>query len=132
MSKALVEQYYQCFNQKDWPGMLAKLADGVVHDISQGARQTGKHAFQEFLQLMHRHYDEKLRDFVIMSDSSGSRVGAEFICDGVYKVTADGLPVARGQKYSIQVGAFFEVKNGLITRISNHYNLNDWVNQVGG
>lgn len=132
MSKDTVQEYYHCFNEKNWSGMLELLTDDVVHDISQGPSQKGKKAFQEFLKVMDKHYDENLRNMVLMSDKSGERVAAEFICDGKYKVTAEGLPPAKGQKYSIPVGAFFELKNGKIRRISNHYNLNDWIKQVGG
>ncbi|MBF76480.1 MAG: isopropylmalate/homocitrate/citramalate synthase, partial [Pseudomonadales bacterium] len=37
---------------------------------------------------------------------------------------------ANGQKYVLPAGAFFEVKDGKVARISNYYNLNDWVTQV--
>ena len=42
-----------------------------------------------------------------------------------------GLPPARGQKYVLPGGAFFEVRDGRIQRVSNYYNLQDWIAQVG-
>ena len=41
------------------------------------------------------------------------------------------LPPAKGQTYRLTAGAFFEVKNGKVARISNFYNLQDWLKQVG-
>ena len=43
-----------------------------------------------------------------------------------------GLPSASGQAYRLRVGAFFEVADGRILRVSNHYNLADWIAQVEG
>ncbi|MGE0240292.1 MAG: isopropylmalate/homocitrate/citramalate synthase, partial [Parvibaculaceae bacterium] len=43
-----------------------------------------------------------------------------------------GLPKAKGQGYKLRVGAFFEIRNGKITRVSTHYNLKDWTRQVLG
>ena len=41
-----------------------------------------------------------------------------------------GLPPARGQRYVLPGGAFFEIEKGCITRVTNYYNLQDWVRQV--
>ena len=50
--------------------------------------------------------------------------------NGTYLVTDPGLPEARGQTYRLPAGSFFEVENGLITRVTTYYNLADWVKQV--
>jgi len=49
---------------------------------------------------------------------------------GEYLADDDGLPPARGQAYVLPAGAFFEIEEGKVARISNHYNLNDWIAQV--
>ena len=36
-----------------------------------------------------------------------------------------------GQTYVLPAGAFFEIRDGKVARISNTYNLNDWIAQVG-
>mgnify|MGYP003905246375 CR=1 FL=1 len=51
---------------------------------------------------------------------------------GAYLATDEELPPARGQAYVLPAGAFFDVNAGLITRVSTHYNLKDWIAQVGG
>lgn len=41
-----------------------------------------------------------------------------------------GLPEARGQTYRIRAGAFFEVQQGLIARVTTYYNLKAWIDLV--
>ena len=127
---AIIQNYYRAFNEKRFSDMLALLHDDVVHDINQGERQTGKATFTKFMEGMNRHYDENLTAMVIMASEDGKRASAEFICNGTYLSTAEGLPPARGQKYSLPVGAFFDVQNGKITRVTNYYNLQEWIDQV--
>ena len=45
--------------------------------------------------------------------------------------TDEGLPEARGQRYVLPAGAFFEIRDGKVARVTNYYNLNDWIAQVG-
>ncbi|MFC4727162.1 ketosteroid isomerase-related protein [Coralloluteibacterium thermophilus] len=128
----LVGGYYAAFNAGDWEGMLARLSDDVVHDINQGERQTGVAAFRAFLAHMERCYAEQLRDIVVMASDDGSRASAEFVVHGTYKATDEGLPPARGQTYVLPAGAFFEIRDGRIARVTNYYNLGDWTRQVEG
>jgi steroid delta-isomerase-like uncharacterized protein len=129
-TKTLIERYYQAFNKKDYEGMLSLLTDDVSHDINQGKRIPGKKAFQEFLSRMDFLYDENLTDIVVMTDDSGKRASAEFICNGIYKNNDEGLPAAKGQKYRLPVGCFFDLRDGKISRVSNYYNMNDWIKMV--
>lgn len=126
----LVERYYAAFNAGDMGTFLSLLADDVVHDINQGGRETGKAAFETFMQRMNAHYREQLRDMVIMASADGTRAAAEFVVHGEYLRTDDGLPEAKGQRYVLPAGAFFEVRDGKVARISNYYNLQDWIAQV--
>ena len=41
---ALVRAYYDAFNRGDRAAMLDLLAEDVVHDLNQGARETGREA----------------------------------------------------------------------------------------
>lgn len=126
----LIHRYYEAFNQRDREAMLALLADNVAHDLNQGPRETGREAFRAFLQRMDRSYDEQLRDIVVMASADGTRAAAEYVVHGTYKVADEGLPEARGQQYVLPGGAFFEVRGGRIARVSNYYNLGDWIAQV--
>ena len=130
-ARRLIETYYAAFNRGDWETMLACLADDVVHDLNQGAREHGREAFRAFLARMDRNYSEQLRDIVVMATPDGARAGAEYVVHGTYKATDEGLPPANGQTYVLPGGAFFEIRDGRITRVTNYYNLQDWLHQVG-
>ena len=110
--------------------MIALLSDNVVHDTNQGGRSEGNKAFRIFMTEMDRCYDENVTDLVIMTNEDGSRAAAEFIVHGIYKETADGLPPATGQRYSLPVGCFFEIRDDKISRVTNYYNLSDWLRMV--
>lgn len=127
----LVQAYYAAFNAGDMPAFLDLLTEDVVHDINQGERQVGKVTFAAFMDKMNRCYRERLTDIVIMQSAEGTRAAAEFVVHGEYLADDEGLPPANGQTYVLPAGAFFEIKDGKVARISNYYNLNAWVAQVG-
>ncbi len=126
----LIKKYYEAFNNGDMETFLGLLADDVVHDINQGQREIGKADFGRFMASMHKNYKEHLIDMVIMATPEGTRAAAEFVVLGEYLATDAGLPPAKGQRYRLPAGAFFEVEGGKIKRISNYYNLQDWIAQV--
>ena len=129
---SLIENYYAAFNRGDRETMLALLDEAVVHDLNQGAREIGREAFRRFMQRMDRCYAEQLSDIVLMLSSDGRRAAAEYVVHGQYKADDEGLPPAHGQRYVLPGGAFFCIHNGRISRISNYYNLQDWIAQVQG
>lgn len=130
----LVTAYYAAFNRGDWDGMCALLADDVSHDLNQGGREHGRAAFRAFLARMARSYREQLRDIAVLAGPRG-RAAAEYVVDGEYVATDEGLPPARGQRYTLPGGAFFELTGELadrrIRRVTNYYNLQAWLAQVG-
>lgn len=128
----LILTYYAAFNRGDWHGMLVLLADDVVHDLNQGARETGRDAFAAFLARMNASYREQLRDIVVLASPDGARAAAEYVVHGEYHSTDEGLPAASGQKYVLPGGAFFDLRDDRIARVTNYYNLQDWIHQVGG
>ncbi|MBK1659680.1 ketosteroid isomerase-related protein [Paracraurococcus ruber] len=131
-TEGLIRAYFDAFNAGDRPGMLALLAEDVAHDVNQGGREVGKDAFRAFLARMDDAYREHLTEIVVMVDGTGSRAAAEFVVEGEYLRTDAGLPAARGQRYRLPAGTFFAVAAGRITRVTTHYNLQDWIRQVGG
>jgi steroid delta-isomerase-like uncharacterized protein len=129
---ALVLRYYAAFNAGDSDAMLACLSEDVVHDVNQGSRRTGKAAFRSFTRHMERCYAERLENVVVMATPDGARAAAELDVLGTYIEADEGLPPASGQTYRLAAGAFFEVRDGLISRITTYYNLADWLRQIGG
>jgi steroid delta-isomerase-like uncharacterized protein len=126
----LIENYYAAFNRGDWNAMLELLAEDVVHDLNQGPREHGRDAFRVFLARMQRCYSEQLRDITVMSSGNGVRAAAEYVVHGVYNADDEGLPPAHGQRYVLPGGAFFDVRDGRIARVTNYYNVQDWLEQV--
>ena len=128
----IISAYLSAFNRGDWPGMLALLADDVVHDINQGGAEHGKPVFAAFLDRMARCYREELRDIVIMVGADGARAAAEFQVHGEYLAQDARLPPAHGQRYALPAGAFFSLKDERISRVTMYYNLPEWLRQVAG
>jgi steroid delta-isomerase-like uncharacterized protein len=130
-SADLIARYYAAFNARDWDGFFALLGDNVVHDLNQGARETGKAAFRAFIDRMNASYSEQIVDIAVCINADGTRAAAEYLVLGTYLKTDEGLPPASGQTYRLPGGAFFEVRDGRVARVSNYYNLQDWLKQVG-
>jgi steroid delta-isomerase-like uncharacterized protein len=124
--------YYAAFNRRDWNAMLGLLAEDVAHDLNQGEREVGREAFRAFLERMDDAYAEQLRNIVAMCTPDGSQAAAEYVVHGEYKKSDAGLPEARGQKYVLPGGAFFTLREGRIARVTNYYNLREWIRQVEG
>lgn len=131
-TRGVIEAYYAAFNAGDIDAFVELVTDDVVHDINQGRRETGKAEFRAFAERMNRHYAERLTDIVVFAEPAGSRGAAEFVVHGTYLASDEGLPPATGQTYRLAAGAFFEIRDGKVARISNYYNLGDWIAQVGG
>ncbi len=126
----LIRNYYAAFGRGDSEGMLALLADDVIHDVNQGERRIGKEKFRAFNARMSHNYQEELKDIVVLVSKDATRAAAEFNVHGVYKNSEEGLPPAKGQKYVLPGGAFFAIKDGKIARVTTYYNLTDWIAQV--
>lgn len=127
----LIQRYYAAFNRDDDEGLLALLTEDVAHEVNQGDREVGRAAFREFLQRMHRCYEERLVDLTYCVSADGTRAAAEYVVLGTYKATDAGLPPANGQTYRLAGGAFFAVEAGRIARVTNYYNLQEWLRQIG-
>ncbi|MCE2945316.1 MAG: ketosteroid isomerase-related protein [Lysobacteraceae bacterium] len=128
----LVSRYYAAFNAGDRSAMLDLLADDVAHDLNQGPREDGKAAFRAFMGRMDRCYRERLEDIRVLASADGTRAAAEYVVHGEYLADDEGLPPARGQRYVLPGGAFFSIRDGRIARVTNYYNLQDWIAQVAG
>lgn len=126
----IVQTYYAHFNNKNWSGMLDLLHPEIKHEANQGDTRVGKELFTAFLAHMERCYDERLTDMVFFSEPKNERVAVEFVVNGTYISTDSDLPEAKGQKYVLPAGAFLEVKDGKIARVTTYYNLPLWMEMV--
>lgn len=127
---ALILRYYAAFNAADPQAMLGLVSADVEHRVNEGGIRRGRGKFAEFCAHMGVSYREQLHDLVVFASDDGTRAAAEFVVHGEYLQTDPGLPEARGQRYVLPAGAFFDIRDGRIARITTFYNLNDWVAQV--
>jgi steroid delta-isomerase-like uncharacterized protein len=127
-TEKLITEYFRAFNAGDAEALLATLSEDVRHDINEGGTEVGKSAFRAFKAHMDASNREQITDLVIFA--KGNRGAVEFNCSGDYLRTDGGLPEATGQHYSIPAAAFFEVQDGLISRVTSYYNLRNWIQAV--
>ena len=129
-ARATITAYYAAFNAGDAAGMLACVTDDIEHRVNEGGIRRGRALFAEFCAHMGVSYRERLDDMVIFTTPDGTRAAAEFTVHGEYLQTDPGLPEARGQTYILPAGAFFDLRDGRISRVTTFYNLADWIAQV--
>lgn len=126
----LLHRYFDALNERDSHACLALVSDDLCLELNQGPCEQGRAAFAEHLERHLRCYRETIGDRVILTEPGGTRAAGEYRVSGEYLATDDGLPEACGQAYAMRVGCFFEIRDGLISRISLHFNLPDWLAQV--
>jgi len=129
-TKALITAYYDAFNAGDTDRMLDMVHDEVEHHVNEGQVRKGKDLFRAFNAHMTDSYRENLTDMVIFANEAGDRAAAEFVVNGTYLKTDEGLPEAKGQTYRLPAGAFFTIRDGKVARVTTYYNLADWTKQV--
>jgi steroid delta-isomerase-like uncharacterized protein len=130
MTVALLQTYFDAFNAGDTNAMLDCLSDDIEHHVNEGQIRAGKEKFAAFCDHMSHCYRENLTDMVLFANEDGSRGSAEFIVNGTYLNTDEGLPEANGQTYRLPAGSFFSIRDGKISRVVTYYNLADWTRQV--
>lgn len=129
-ARATITAYYAAFNAGEAAGMLACVTDDIEHRVNEGGIRHGRAKFAEFCSHMGVSYREDLRDIEIFVNAAGTRGAAEFVVHGEYLKTDPGLPEAKGQRYILPAGSFFDLRDGKISRVTTFYNLNDWIAQV--
>jgi steroid delta-isomerase-like uncharacterized protein len=127
---ALLTRYFNALNERDSRACLQLLSDDVLLDINQGPREQGVQAFADYLQRMQRCFRETVDNLQIFTEPNGQRAASEFTLSGEYLSTDDGLPDACGQSYQLAGASFFEIRDGKISRVSQHFNLPEWLAQV--
>lgn len=128
--KSIIQSYYDAFNEGNDEKVCSLLHKDVIHDINQGGAEIGVDKFHSFLKHMRNCYDEQVYDLVIFSDESQQKGSAEFHVKGKYIKTDGSLPQAKGQTYDLRVGAFFDLTNNQISRVTTYYNLKEWLKLV--
>ena len=128
--KTIIQNYYDAFNEGNDDKLCSLLHKDVIHDINQGGEERGVEKFLAFLKHMRKCYDERVYDLVIFANDANRRGSAEFFVKGKYIKTDGSLPEAKGQTYDLRVGAFFDLENDKIARVTTYYNLQEWLKMV--
>ncbi|MBK6977096.1 MAG: nuclear transport factor 2 family protein [Cytophagaceae bacterium] len=124
----IVKAYYHNFNDKNWQGMLDLLSEDIRHDANQGDSRVGKELFREFLAHMDRCYDETLTEMVFFAEPTDQRVAVEFVVNGTYKSTDEGLRLRDKNMYFRR--GFPGCERWKISRVTTYYNLPLWEKMV--
>ncbi|MEO8672503.1 MAG: ketosteroid isomerase-related protein [Tahibacter sp.] len=126
----LVLRYCTAFNRGDADAMLGCLAEDVVHEANQLPRETGRVSFAKAIEHRQRCYREQWKSIVVMSNMDGAHAALEFVAHGEYLQQDNDMPAAHGQPYVLGGGAFFEIRDGQIARLTEYANREDWLRQV--
>ncbi|WP_161867159.1 nuclear transport factor 2 family protein [Pseudomonas yangonensis] len=126
----LLQRYFNALNDRDIRACLSLVSDELIVEPNQGFAEHGRDAFAAFLERQQHCYRETLEPLAILVEPQGQHAACEYRVTGEYLATDEGLPEACGQRYEMRVGAFFEIRQGLISRISLHFNLPDWLAQI--
>lgn len=129
-TRALIDRYFDACNAGDHDGMLACVADDLTHDAGEQGREIGKDKFRWYLGMRAGHFREQVSDLVVMVAAGGGRAAAEFTLRGNYVSTRQGFPEASGQSYSLLAGVFFEIDDGLMSRITEYRDVAAWKAQL--
>lgn len=115
----LLQQYFRAYNARDIEGLLALVHDRVVHDREAGQRQVGKQALARFLTLKHALYDEHVYALTLLISPDGERAAAEYQVLGFAR-DRQRFAMDSEATYRVCAGTFFDIQDGLISRISSH------------
>jgi steroid delta-isomerase-like uncharacterized protein len=124
----IVKAYYEYFNQKNYEGMFSLVSADIRHEVNQGEVRLGIEKYREFVHSMDVAYDETLTQLVYLANEEGTRFACEFVVNGIYKQGDE--PPAHNQPYVLPAGAFLEIQDGKITRVTTYYNLPLWIKLV--
>jgi hypothetical protein len=68
-------------------------------------------------------YEEALIVFVLFGEPNNRSVTSEFVVSGSIKKSTKTHQSAQEHIYFLATGAFLEIKNGKITRLTTYYNI---------
>ena len=112
-------------------GKIVKIAEQVAGDAMRQAGISGNVIFDASWDAQ-LGQQLKLQASVVRTQGDLVLTRKDPATDIETRIADEGLPPANGQRYVLPGGAFFDIANGRIARVSNYYNLPDWIRQVGG
>lgn len=130
MSLGTLTNHHAAFKAGDVDAMPDCASEDVQHRVNEGGIRHGLALFAQFCTYVAADYRKTLSDIDIFSNEAAKLGAAEFTVHGQYPKTDLGLPVAGGQSCILPAGAFFDLRDGKISRLTTFCNLEDWKRQV--
>ena len=112
----MLQLNYLAFNTRDWDRFLGFLKVDIIHETYQQTRQVGRAAFERNLRNADSSDLERFSEISLTTKSDGTVALAIFTVNWIEPQGSDKICCCRG-------GAFFEVSGGLVSSVSNRYNL---------
>ncbi len=96
------------------------LDEDVVHEINEGSVRAPARKLSARLPAAHGPlaYKETVEDLVVFGTPAGDRAAAGST-SAANTATDSGTSPAKGQNYRLRVGAFFEIRDNKIARVTN-------------
>lgn len=124
-ARDLVMRYYTAYNAENWQTCLSLLSPDVVHDHPKG-RESGKLSFERsvFQAVCCRL---QFSNISICASQSGRQAAAKYTILHRYLNTAPEMIQGSIPSHHLQGRSFFDVKGGLIRRITTYFDLKEWM-----
>jgi len=117
-------------NRHDPDGVAAAFApNGVLTDVGVGQCAQGRDAIRATAVGFIAMFTELRIEKTVML-SEGERYASEWVMTGVHTGDAPGLP-ATGRSFRVLGAGVGEVRDGLIVRGTEYWNMADFLTQVG-
>lgn len=118
-------RYYTVYNAENWQACFSLLSPDVVHDHPKG-RESGKLAFERSVFQADR-CRLKFANISIRASQSGRQAVAEYSVLRSDLNTAPEMLKGSNPYPHLQGRSFFDVKGGLIRRITTYCDLGEWM-----
>lgn len=120
--KALIEEFYAAFQERDAERMVACYHDDIVFTDPAFGELKGEHAKNMWRMLLQNSKDLTLE----FSDVSADEKSGKAHWDARYTFSQTGRKVVN------QIEAKFEFKDGKISKHCDNFNLHSWAKQAFG
>jgi steroid delta-isomerase-like uncharacterized protein len=129
--KALVLGWTDALNRGDADAAAAYVTeDCVFTNIGTGQRLVGRDAAREdFVALIAMYSEMRIEKTTFLSTADG-HYATEWIMTGVHTGDVPGLP-ATGKPFRISGAGFGEIRDGKLARVTEYWNMAEFLIQVG-
>ena len=105
-------------------------SDCIKEDIAIGKSTHGKEEMKALIAGAFSSMPDMNIKLVTIFNS-GDWAATEWIMSGSYSNAYPGFPTATGKKFSVRGATIMELRNGKISRISDYWNFDSFLQQVG-